>query len=76
MFQLISPPDVSCENRLFLKSEVTVPNVTQVSGKLIATFSFSLFGKFPRTPPAVVDLFVCAGLDLFGWDVLLYRSKQ
>lgn len=51
-----------------------MPNVTQVSGKLIATFSFSLFGKSPRTHPAVVDLFVSAGLDLCGCDVL--HSKQ
>lgn len=38
ILELISLPDISCEIQLFLKSEVTVSNVTQFSDKLIATF--------------------------------------
>lgn len=38
ILELISLPEVSGENRLFLRSEVTVLNVTQVPDKLIATF--------------------------------------
>lgn len=38
ILELISLLEVSGENRLFLKSEVTALNVTQVPDKLIATF--------------------------------------
>lgn len=38
ILELISLPEVSGENQLFLKSEFTTLNVTQVPDKLIATF--------------------------------------